>query len=111
MEDLELLRREIDRIDRQIVALFEQRMAITRRVGLYKLEHDIPVLDKGREEQVLADKAALLHDKALLSSVTELFEAMMDISRRQQSELARSESGGDGGLKKRKKHNFSAERD
>ncbi len=87
MKDLNELRREIDRIDRQMVALFEQRMAVTQQVGRYKLANNIPVLDRSREEQVLAEKIALLEDKTLSTDVTELFETIMAISRRQQQAL------------------------
>jgi chorismate mutase/prephenate dehydratase len=87
MKDLSQLRQEIDAIDRQLVALFEQRMAVTQQVGKYKLAQGLPVLDRNREEQVLAEKAALLQDKNLTADVTDLFEAIMAISRRQQQKL------------------------
>ena len=87
MKDLNSLRKEIDGIDRQLVALFEQRMAVTQQVGRYKLANNIPVLDRSREEQVLAGKVALLEDKSLSKDVTDLFEAIMAISRRQQQKL------------------------
>ena len=87
MKDLNSLRKEIDGIDRQLVALFEQRMAVTQQVGRYKLANNIPVLDRSREEQVLAGKVALLEDKSLSEDVTDLFETIMAISRRQQQKL------------------------
>ena len=87
MKDLNTLRQEIDIIDRQLVALFEQRMAVTEQVGRYKLANGMPVLDRSREEQVLASKVDLLQDKALSADVTDLFEAIMAISRRQQQKL------------------------
>ena len=87
MKDLTVLRAEIDVIDRQLVALFEQRMAVTEQVGRYKLANGIPVLDRSREAQVLAGKVALLEDKSLSEDVTDLFEAIMAISRRQQQKL------------------------
>ena len=87
MKDLKVLREEIDVIDRQLVALFEQRMAVTEQVGRWKLANGIPVLDRSREEQVLASKVDLLQDKALTADVTDLFEAIMAISRRQQQKL------------------------
>ena len=87
MKDLTVLRAEIDVIDRQLVALFEQRMAVTEQVGRYKLANGIPVLDRSREEQVLAGKVALMEDKSLSEDVTDLFEAIMAISRRQQQKL------------------------
>ncbi len=87
MKDLQALREEIDVIDRQLVALFEQRMAVTEQVGRWKLANGIPVLDRSREEQVLAGKVDLLQDKSLAADVTDLFEAIMAISRRQQQKL------------------------
>jgi chorismate mutase/prephenate dehydratase len=92
MKDLTQLRQEIDNIDAQLVALFEQRMALTHGVGEYKLARGIPVLDSDREEQVLESKAALLHDKALAPDVTELFQTIMAISRRQQAALMEEHS-------------------
>ena len=53
MSELDALRRRIDEIDAQLVALFEQRMAVTQKVGEYKQANGIPVLDVGRERQVL----------------------------------------------------------
>lgn len=90
MENLTQLRQEIDQIDAQLVALFEQRMAVTRKVGLYKLANGMDVLDSGREHQVLEGKTALLQDKSLSPDVTELFETIMAISRRQQQELIKT---------------------
>ena len=87
VKDLNELRQEIDVIDRQLVTLFEQRMAVTEQVGRYKLANGMPVLDRSREEQVLASKVELLQDKGLSADVTDLFEAIMAISRRQQQKL------------------------
>ena len=42
----EELRNEIDRIDRQLMKLFEERMNITREIADYKRANDIPVLDQ-----------------------------------------------------------------
>ena len=58
MEDLQSLRGQIDEIDRQLVELFRQRMDVTRRVGLYKQAHHLPVLDQERERQVLRNKGS-----------------------------------------------------
>lgn len=60
MSTLEELRAQIDDIDAQMVALFEQRMNVTRQVGEYKKEHGMPVLDRGREAEVLAKKESML---------------------------------------------------
>ena len=57
--ELNELREQIDRIDRELVALFIERMNCSAEVASYKREHDLPVLDAGRE-------------RALLSKISEL---------------------------------------
>lgn len=89
MSELDKMRGAIDEIDNQIVHLFERRMNVTRQVGEYKQAQGIPVLDAGRERQVLAGKAALVSDPGLKTGVTLLYETIMGISRRQQREIVR----------------------
>lgn len=86
METLELLRRQIDGIDEQMVALFRRRMEVTAQVGEYKLARGLPVLDAAREAQVLERKAALAGEE-LRPDVSALYETVMAISRRQQQRL------------------------
>lgn len=85
--DIQELRGQIDVIDRQLTELFRQRMAVTRKVGEYKAARGLPVLDRAREKQVLAAKAALVGDD-LRADITTLFETIMALSRRQQAALA-----------------------
>ena len=93
MSELDTLRGAIDEVDRQIVALFERRMAVTRRVGEYKQSVGMPVLDSGREREVIAKKMECLTDPTLMTDVTLLYETIMGISRRQQRRLV--QEGGD----------------
>ena len=44
--DLQQLRTQIDKIDAQIVELYEQRMDISRQVAEYKIETGKKVFDK-----------------------------------------------------------------
>ena len=43
-------REEIDRIDEQIIELFGRRMEVARRIGEYKKENGLNILDSAREE-------------------------------------------------------------
>ena len=95
MEDLQSLRAQIDQIDRQMVELFLQRMDVTRRVGLYKAEHNLPVLDQERERQVLLEKGELAGE-ALRPAVTTLFQTIMALSRRQQRDMLRERADNPG---------------
>ena len=89
MEELKAYRNEIDRIDRQLADLFQQRMDVVDKVGQYKLARNMPVLDAQREQQVLQAKAALARDEAMAADLAALFENLMAVSRRRQRKLIR----------------------
>ncbi|MCD7749497.1 MAG: chorismate mutase [Oscillospiraceae bacterium] len=57
--ELSQLREQIDDLDRQIVALLEQRLDVAEGIAHYKLENGLPVLDEAREEEKLAAIQAL----------------------------------------------------
>lgn len=90
MDELTALRNDIDAIDRQITDLFTRRMAVTKQVGEYKLARGMKVLDRTREAQVLAQKAAQV-DGSMRTDVTALYETIMNLSRRQQRRLMTEE--------------------
>ena len=86
MDELQDLRRDIDAIDRELVELFRRRMDVTARVGAYKRERGIPVLDQERERQVLRNKGELAGEE-LRPAVITLYQTIMALSRRQQRDL------------------------
>ena len=94
MDELKQYRDQIDTIDRQLAELFQQRMDVVDKVGQYKLERSLPVLDAKREQEVLAAKAALARDEAMSADLAALFEHLMAVSRRRQRKLIR-ETGDD----------------
>lgn len=99
MNALDNYRKEIDEIDAQITRLFLRRMGVTEKVGEYKRSHGIPILDSGRERELLSRKAGATEDPARKADVTALFEAILGISRRQQRRLL-SEEGHDGAYRR-----------
>ena len=54
MKDLLDIRKDIDKIDEQIVKLYEERMKLTSDVAEYKINTGKQVFDKEREESKLA---------------------------------------------------------
>lgn len=86
MDELQTLRQDIDAIDRELIGLFRRRMDVTRRVGEYKRERGIPVLDQERERQVLRNKGELAGEELRPAAVT-LYQTIMALSRRQQRDL------------------------
>lgn len=87
MRDLSEIRVDIDRVDREIVALFEERMALTKQVAAYKIANNKPVLDEVREAQKLDAVASFVKDADNKQGTRDLFEAIMAISRAQQQKL------------------------
>ncbi len=82
--DLLELRGRLDVIDEKIVALYEERMAISSQVADYKIETGKKVFDKVREEEKLRKVRSLTHDPFNAHGVQELFEQIMSMSRKLQ---------------------------
>lgn len=89
MRELVQIRQELDEIDRDMVALFEKRMRLSREVARTKMAQGKPVLDAGREQQVLESRAAMLSDASLTDAVQDLFREIMALSRQEQEKLLR----------------------
>lgn len=53
MADLKELRKDIDSIDRVLVAYLGRRLEVVREIGAYKAERNLSVLDAAREEEKL----------------------------------------------------------
>lgn len=90
MDKLDEYRQNIDKIDRQMVSLFEQRMKNAFLIGEYKEKHNLPVLNAGREKEVIRKAAANLEDKNLAVYTEDFFENMMRISRKYQADNKKS---------------------
>lgn len=82
--DLLELREKLDRIDEQIVRLYEERMEISSQVADYKIQTGKKVLDKSREEEKLRKVRSLAHNEFNAHGIQELFEQIMSMSRKLQ---------------------------
>lgn len=51
---LRAYRESIDNIDASLVFMLAERFKITKAVGFYKKEHDLPPADPGREQEQVA---------------------------------------------------------
>ena len=52
--ELSEIRTKIDAVDDQLLDLFLQRMELSEEVAAYKNEHNLPILNKAREREILA---------------------------------------------------------
>lgn len=85
--DIKLLRKDIDRIDREMAKLFEERMATSKSVAEYKQETGLPVEDKQRESAILEDAAKRIENKDYLPYYIDFLKSNMKISKSYQKRL------------------------
>ena len=87
-ESLNELRAQIDKLDDQLLELMVRRMRVSRDIGQYKKEHDMPILQTQRYEELLARRAAqaveLGMDREFMRTV---LQAIHEESVRQQMEV------------------------
>lgn len=82
--DLLQCRQELDKIDKEIVALYEKRMDICAMVAEDKIRTGKKIFDKEREAQKLEAVKNLVNDGFRKHGVEELFEQLMSMSRKLQ---------------------------
>ena len=87
MKDLLELREEIDEIDRDIVELFEKRMAVSEQVAEYKINTGKKVFDRDRERAKMETLTAMAHNDFNRHGIEELFQQIMSMSRKKQYQL------------------------
>lgn len=82
--DLKEIRNKIDKIDDQINELFRQRMETVLDVAKYKAENNIPVLNQGREREIVHRMVSQNPDE--LAAYTKiLYNTLFDVSRSYQA--------------------------
>jgi monofunctional chorismate mutase len=74
LEGIQELRKEIDKIDDEIIDLLKRRLEIARKIGKIKKERHLPVLDKEREKEVL-ERAGMFQD---------VFKGIIGLSKKEQ---------------------------
>jgi chorismate mutase len=65
LPDLTAIRRRIDDVDRRLVALLAERARLVDEVVHYKRSHHMGVVDRAREDEMLARIAGLAKEEGL----------------------------------------------
>ncbi|MFR7590343.1 MAG: prephenate dehydratase [Longibaculum sp.] len=85
MKDLKTCRQEIDEIDQQLIALFEQRMNVAKDVITYKLAHDMEIFQLAREQQVIEKNVNRIENEDLKRYAKTFIQDLMNISKTYQA--------------------------
>jgi chorismate mutase len=70
---LEAMRASIDNVDAALVYILAERFRLTKKVGIYKAENDLPPADPAREERQVARLRQLAKDADLDPDFAEKF--------------------------------------
>lgn len=62
---LEALRKEIDRIDLNLISLFAERFRVVSKIGNYKKEQNIPAYDHRRWKMILESRLKIAENLGL----------------------------------------------
>lgn len=89
---LEDYREKIDAVDEKLIALFAERMELSRAIAEYKKENGLPVLDASRETEKL-NKVAEQSPAELREYTRRLYTLLFELSRDYQRKLIGKERG------------------
>jgi chorismate mutase/prephenate dehydratase len=85
LDELKIYRDAIDSIDKDLIRLIEKRLEICLKVGQYKKEKNIAILNEEREQQVLQKNLELIEDNKYEVYIKEILQSIMDESKKLQS--------------------------
>ena len=89
--ELNGIREQLDGIDDELIQLFARRMRLVSQVAAYKKEKGLPILDTGRERQII-NRVSLAAGEDLEHYAKLLYQTLFSVSRAYQAEQLRHES-------------------
>ena len=90
-ESLADLRLQIDNIDNDLLEMLSKRMRISREIGTFKKEHNMPVLQANRYDEIMQKRVILGESMGMSPEfVTKILEAIHEESVRQQIDVINS---------------------
>lgn len=81
MSNLNNYRNEINQLDKEITQLVEKRLHVAQKIAAYKKEHDLPIFDQSREEQVIEKNVRHLKNPDYKPYLRDFYKKLMDISK------------------------------
>jgi monofunctional chorismate mutase len=81
MNELNILREQIDDIDAQIVKLLCDRFSVVKNVAEYKKAHGVEILQKSRETEVLDKIAGNVNEWEYKRYILEIYAAVLKTSK------------------------------
>jgi chorismate mutase len=80
--DIDHIRKEIDRLDNELLRIFNERAALALQIGEIKKQKGLPVYDPDREKRIFGRMQAANPGPLEDNAIVRLFERVIDESRR-----------------------------
>lgn len=90
--NLKIARENIDKIDKEIAKLFEERMKCVEEVIHYKIENNLEIFDEKREKIVVEKNIKLISDKKYEKYYVEFIKDVMKISKNYQRDILKNKN-------------------
>lgn len=87
MNELEAARLKIQQVDKEIAALFEQRMTAAQSVLNYKMQNGLPIYDPEQEKRVIERNTGYIQDPVIKEYYVPFLKNLMDVSKAYQTRL------------------------
>ena len=84
MIELELMRKKIDEIDDKLLALFKERLEVSKKIGLLKKKYKMEIFDPQREQEIIDGCTQNISEDEKVY-VERFLRNLMDISKEVQS--------------------------
>jgi len=85
MSDIDDYRNRIDKIDKEITKLFEERMDTVINIANYKKANSLPIFNRDREEEVIEKNVGYLKNNDYAEETRKFFISLMEVARELQS--------------------------
>ena len=84
MIELELMRKKIDEIDDKLLALFKERLEVSKKIGLLKKKYKMEIFDPQREQEIIDGCTQNISEDEKVY-VEKFLRNLMDVSKEVQS--------------------------
>ena len=81
MSELDVLRKDIDRLDHEIAELLLARFAVVKEIGAVKKRDGMPITNAGREEVVIAQVRSRALDPVDKDALEKVYRAVIQASK------------------------------
>lgn len=81
MVDIDDYRKRIDELDKEIIKFFEEWMDSVINVVNYKMENNLFIFDRSREDEVVEKNLGYLNNKDYVEEIKKFFVNLMEVFR------------------------------